>query len=257
MIHLKSENELKLMHKANQIVAATLDLLEEEVKPGVTTKYLNEIAEANIRKLGAKPAFKGYQGFPAALCISINEEIVHGIPGKRVVKDGDIVSCDIGAYYKGFYGDAAATFPVGEVSDEAKRLIKVTADSLEKGISEAKVGNRLYDISHAIQTHVEKNGFSVVRMFVGHGIGRRLHEDPQIPNFGVKGRGVRLKKGMVLAIEPMVNVGKYGVKILKDGWTAITEDGTLSAHFEHSVAITNGTAEILSLRKKRCYNSCC
>jgi methionyl aminopeptidase len=247
MIYLKSESEISIMRQANHIVAETLDLLESEIKPGVTTHYLDKICEEFILKNNAKPAFKGYNGFPNALCISVNDEIVHGMPGTRVLRNGDIVSCDVGTYYNGFYGDAARTFPVNGISEEAERLIKVTRESLMIGIREAKSGNRLYDISHAIQTHVEKNGFAIVKVFVGHGVGRQLHEDPQIPNYGKPGRGVKLRDGMVLALEPMVNVGRPEVKILEDGWTAVTEDGTLSAHFEHSIAIRNGEAEILSV----------
>ncbi|MBN1552727.1 type I methionyl aminopeptidase, partial [bacterium] len=228
------------------IVAELLRMLRDEIQPGLTTLHLNNLCERYIEKKGAKAAFKGYNGFPNALCISVNEEIVHGIPGHRQLNEGDIVSCDIGVLWKGYYGDAAATFPVGEISREAEKLVTVTQESLYKGIEMAREGNRLYDISHAIQSHVESAGFSVVRMFVGHGIGRELHEDPQIPNYGLPGRGVRLKTGMVLALEPMVNVGHHGVKILNDGWTAVTEDGSLSAHFEHSIAIQNGVPEILS-----------
>jgi len=248
MIFLKSEVELQKLRSANRIVAETLTLLEKEIRPGVTTEYLDAMCERNIIKHGAKPAFKGYQGFPNCLCISINEEIVHGIPSKREIVDGDIVSCDIGVLYQGFYGDAAETFSVGDISDEARKLMKVTKESLYEGIKKALAGNRLYDISHAIQTHVENNELSVVRMFVGHGVGRDLHEEPQIPNYGSPGRGVRLKEGMVLALEPMVNMGSHRVRILRDGWTAVTEDGRLSAHFEHSIAVRNGEAEILSLR---------
>lgn len=247
MIQIKSETEINILRQANRIVAQTLFDLEQSIKPGVTTQNLDAICEKTIVSMNGRPAFKGYKGFPSALCISVNEEIVHGIPGPRKLKEGDIVSCDVGAYYKEFYGDAAATFAVGQIDEESRRLINVTREALSIGIKKAVAGNRLYDISYAIQEYVERSGFSVVRVFVGHGIGRRLHEDPQIPNFGEPGRGVRLKEGMVLAIEPMVNAGRYGVKLLKDGWTAVTEDGKFSAHFEHSIVVREGQAEILSI----------
>ncbi len=251
MIFLKSDSELSLLRSANQIVADTLILLEGYIKPDVTTEFLDAKCEEFILKNKAKPAFKGYRGFPNALCVSVNNEVVHGIPGSRKLADGDIVSCDVGVLYKDFFGDAAMTFPVGKISEVAKKLINITEQSLYLGIEQALAGNRLYDISHAIQTHVERNGFSVVRIFVGHGIGRHLHEEPQIPNYGSPGRGVRLKEGMVLALEPMVNVGYSGVKFLKDGWTAVTEDGSLSAHFEHSIVVRKQTPEILSLQRNR------
>lgn len=251
MIFLKSAHEIDIMRQANQIVADALTRIEMEVRPGVTTGYLDSCCEETIRSRGAEPAFKGYRGFPSALCVSINEEIVHGIPGQRVLKEGDIVSCDVGTLYKGYYGDSAATFPVGEISNLAARLLTVTEEALYAGIAEASPGKRLYDIGHAVQQRVEKDGFSVVKVFVGHGIGRQLHEDPQIPNYGPAGRGVKLREGMVLAIEPMVNVGTDDVEILNDGWTAVTKDGSLSAHFEHSIVVRNGKPEILSLRNKR------
>ena len=249
MINIRSEREIGLLREANQIVAETLNLLESNIRVGVTTHELDMIAENYIRSKGCLPAFKGYNGFPAALCVSINDEIVHGIPCGRHLSEGDIVSCDIGVINEGYYGDAARTFPVGKISSLARKLLTVTEDALYFGISQAKAGNRLYDISHAIQSHVEKHGFSVVKVFVGHGVGRKLHEEPQIPNYGKPGRGIRLQDGMVLALEPMVNTGKDRVRILKDGWTAVTEDGSLSAHFEHSIVIRNGNAEVLSVSK--------
>lgn len=234
------------MAEAGRIVALTLQELEKAIKPGISTIELDVIAEGFIRRQGAKPAFKGLYGFPASICTSINEQVVHGIPGSRKLKDGEIISIDVGTDVNGFYGDGAATFPVGKVSRIAERLLQVTREALDKGIAKAISGNRLSDISHAVQKHVESHGFSVVRDFVGHGIGRKMHEDPQIPNFGPPGRGPRLEEGMTLAIEPMVNVGTYEVKILEDNWTVITRDGKLSAHFEHTVAVRDGKAEILT-----------
>ncbi|RMF97641.1 MAG: type I methionyl aminopeptidase [Candidatus Schekmanbacteria bacterium] len=246
MIVLKTDDELKILEKVNGIVAKILRELEKKIVPGITTRELDKFAEEMIRDEDCIPAFKGYRGYPATLCVSVNEEIVHGIPSDKRLKEGDIVSIDIGAKYKGFYGDAAATFPVGDVSERAMRLIEATKGALEAGIAKAQEGNRLGDVSSAIQNYAESRGFSVVRYFVGHGIGRELHEEPQIPNFGEAGKGVRLKNGMVLAIEPMVNEGSYDVKILNDGWTAVTKDGKLSAHFEHTIAISNGRAKILT-----------
>lgn len=250
MIFLKSASEIDLMRKANRIVAETLVVLQQQINPGITTAMLDEACEEYICSQGGEPAFKGYRGYPNALCISLNEEVVHGIPRQRQLVSGDIASCDVGVKYKGFYGDAAATFPVGEISADAADLLKVTEDSLYLGIREAVAGNRLYDIGYAIQNHVEKAGFSVVKVFVGHGIGRQLHEDPQIPNYGPAGRGVKLREGMVLAIEPMVNIGTDEIEILSDGWTAVTKDGSLSAHFEHSIVVREGEAEILSCWEK-------
>ncbi len=228
-------------------MACTLQKLRKAAKPGVTTKELDQIAERSIRAGGATPAFKGYRGYPASLCVSVNEEVVHGIPDARQLREGEIVSLDLGAYLNGYYGDAAITVPVGQVSDEAGRLLEVTQQALAKGIEQATHGNRLFDISHAIQSWVEAHGLSVVRDYVGHGIGRSLHEDPQIPNFGPPHHGPRLRPGMVLAIEPMINVGTWQVKVLDDGWTVVTADRSLSAHFEHTIAITDGKADILSL----------
>jgi methionyl aminopeptidase len=247
MIILKLPEEIEKMRASNHIVAEILIALKEKVKPGITTGELDSYSEELVRKKGAVPAFKGYMGYPYSLCISVNSEVVHGMPSNRILIDGDIVSLDFGAYYKGYYGDAAITVPVGNVSEDAARLIRVTEQGLYNGIREAKKGNRLGDISAAVQSCIEAAGFSVVRDFVGHGIGKKLHEEPQIPNYGIKGRGVELKAGMVLAIEPMVNEGTYKVKITDNGWTVITEDGKLSAHFEHSVAVTNDGPDILSM----------
>jgi len=246
MIVLKSERELAYMRDAGRIVAETHRELAKAVAPGVTTKALDQIAEDYIGSKGAVPAFKGYHGFPATICASINEEVVHGIPSLRPLKSGDIISIDIGAVINGYYGDAAVTLPVGEISETAAKLIEVTEQSLYKGIEQVQVDNRLTDISHAIQTYVEENSFSVVKDFVGHGIGTRMHEEPQVPNFGMPGRGPRLKPGMCLAIEPMVNVGSYEVTTLQDNWTVVTNDKQLSAHFEHSVAVTEEGPLILT-----------
>lgn len=228
------------------MVAEILGLLAERVKPGITTYELEAIACAETNKRKAKAAFKGYSNYPSALCCSPNDQVVHGMPSKVPLQSGDILSLDFGILYDDFYGDAAITLPVGNVSDEAKKLLEATEDSLYAGISKAVAGNRLFDISHAIQDYVEQRGFSVVRDFVGHGIGRKLHEDPQIPNYGHPGTGIRLKPGMVFAIEPMINERSYDVKVLKDGWTVVTCDGGLSAHFEHTVAITDNGPEILT-----------
>ncbi|MGD8776664.1 MAG: type I methionyl aminopeptidase [Syntrophobacterales bacterium] len=247
MIHLKSPREIQVMRDANRIVAEILAELREQITPGISTMELNEIGESLAAKRNARPAFKGYNGFPYALCASINEEVVHGMPSlKRILREGDIISLDFGVVHKDFYGDAAITVPVGHVDDMSRDLIQATEEALYRGIAHAVAGNRLSDISHAIQSHVEAKGFSVVREFVGHGIGRCLHESPQIPNYGSPGLGVKLKPGMVLAIEPMINQGEYGVEILGDGWTAVTKDRSRSAHFEHSIAITENGPEILS-----------
>jgi len=238
MIILKSLQEIEKIRKACLIVADVLDAVRGMVKPGCATQALDEFAEQFIRAAGATPAFKGYRGYPKTLCTSVNSEVIHGIPSKDVVlKQGDIISVDVGAIVEGFYGDAALTVSVGTVTPEAERLMRVTEESLFRGITQAKAGNRLYDISHAVQSYAEANGYSVVREFVGHGIGRNLHEDPQIPNFGGAGQGPRLKTGMVLAIEPMVNAGGSSTIVRKDNWTAVTADGSLSAHFEHTIAI--------------------
>lgn len=246
MIIVKSSREIEQLKRSNAIVAEVFEKLKKMIEPGITTKELDQVAEEYILLKGGRPAFKGYRGFPATLCISINEEVVHGIPGQRRLKEGDIVSLDVGVNFVGYFGDAAITLPVGEVDPEAKRLLEVTEKALYIGIEKAKRGNRLFDISYAIQRWVESHGFSVVRDFVGHGIGKDLHEEPQIPNFGAPHQGPRLEKGMVFALEPMVNEGTYEVRILSDGWTVVTADGKRSAHFEHTVAITEDGAEILS-----------
>ena len=246
MIVVKSKKEIEYMREAGKIVAHVHEVLREHIKPGITTKELDEIAEKEILKHGALPAFKGYHGFPASICASVNEEVVHGIPGLKTLKDGDIISIDIGAVYNGYYGDAAKTHAVGKISDTAAKLIAVTRQSFYEGLKFCRAGNRLSDISHAIQTYVESNGFSVVRDFVGHGIGQKMHEDPQIPNFGPPGKGPRLVEGMALAIEPMVNMGTYKVKTLLDNWTVVTLDGKLSAHYEHTVIITEDEPAIMT-----------
>ncbi|OIP48706.1 MAG: type I methionyl aminopeptidase [Desulfobacterales bacterium CG2_30_60_27] len=246
-IILKTEAEIRILREANQIVAATLAMLREKVAPGVTTWQLDSWAEDFCVKRGSTPAFKGYRGFPGSLCVSVNHEVVHGIPSKKVVLlDGDIVSIDFGVRYEGYYGDAAITVAVGPISDKSAELLRVTRESLDKGIAKARIGNRINDISGAIQDHVEKHGFSVVRQFVGHGIGVRLHEPPEIPNYRRNEPTPRLLAGMVLAIEPMVNAGGFDVEVLRDGWTVVTRDRALSAHFEHTVAVTEGTPYILS-----------
>ncbi|WP_019535612.1 type I methionyl aminopeptidase [Paenibacillus ginsengihumi] len=247
MIICKSEAELAIMREAGRIVAETHKLMSQAVRPGITTKELDQIAEDFIRSQGAIPSFKGYNGFPGSICASVNDELVHGIPSGRTLQEGDIISIDIGAQYKGYHGDSAWTYPVGTISDTARKLLEVTERSLYAGLAEAKPDERLYTISHAIQRVVEDEGFSIVREYVGHGIGTQLHEEPQIPNYGIPGRGPRLKPGMVLAIEPMVNVGERYVKTLEDNWTVVTVDGTLCAHFEHTIAITQDGFEILTL----------
>ena len=246
MIIRKSPDEIAKLKKSNRIVALILNELRKYVQPGHTTLEIDQLAEKLIRKNRCFSAFKGYRGYPATICVSINDQIVHGIPSKKKIQKGDIVSLDLGVKLDGFYGDAAITVPVGEVSPESQKLLRVTKEALYKGIEEAKPGKRLSDISHAIQAWVEKHGFSVVRDFVGHGIGKNLHEEPQIPNFGRPHFGPRLREGMVLALEPMVNAGSHEVKILDDGWTAVTADGSRSAHFEHSIAVTNDGPLILS-----------
>lgn len=247
MIIIKNDMEIEYMRRAGRLVGETLARLEEAIKPGITTAELDKIAEEFILRHNARPSFKGYHGFPASICASTNNEVVHGIPASRVLEEGDIISIDCGVVLDGYQGDAARTVPVGKISDEAEKLIKVTKESFFKGIEYAKVDNRLTDISAAIQTYVEKFGFSVVRDFVGHGIGKDMHEDPEVPNFGRPGRGPKLRHGMVLAIEPMVNVGKYHVRVEANDWTVVTEDGSLSAHYENTVAILNNGPEILTL----------
>lgn len=247
MIVLKTPEEVDMMAKASRVVAEALQILKKEVRPGISTDELDRLAEEAIRSQGAVPAFKGYRNYPKTLCASVNDQVVHGIPSGRRLKEGDIIGLDLGAIVGGFYGDSAITVSVGSISQEARRLIEVTERALMLGIQQAVVGNRLSDISHAVQAHVEKAGFSVVTDFVGHGIGRQLHEEPQVPNYGRPGQGPRLQAGMVLAIEPMVNAGKSAVRILEDRWTAVTQDASLSAHFEHTIAIQPaGPARILS-----------
>ena len=247
MIILKSPDEIEVMAKASKLVAETLQALKREVRPGVATEELDRLAEEFIRARGGVPAFKGYRNYPKTLCASVNDEVVHGIPSKRVLKDGDIVGLDLGAIVDGFYGDSAVTVPVGAIPPGAVELLRVTEEALYKGIEQAIVGNRLSDISHAIQRHAEAAGFSVVTDFVGHGIGQQLHEEPQIPNYGKPGQGPRLQVGMVLAIEPMINMGGSAVRVLEDQWTAVTRDGSLSAHFEHTIAVqASGSPSILT-----------
>jgi methionyl aminopeptidase len=247
-IMCKSPAEIEKMRQSGKIVRQVLDEVAAMVKPGVSTMDLERAAAKRIKELGAKPAFKGYYDYPCVLCTSVNQEIVHGIPNdKRVLKEGDIVSVDCGVVLDGYYGDAAVTVPVGDgQNDTVKKLLQVTRESLYKGIEKARIGNTVGDVGAAVQEHVEANGFSVVREFVGHGIGTKLHEDPQVPNFGTRGHGARLREGMVIAIEPMVNIGRPGAKVLEDKWTAVTEDGSLSAHFEHCVAVTSDGPVILT-----------
>jgi methionyl aminopeptidase len=247
VILIKSQEEMARIAEACRIVGETLKALKEVVAEGVSTREIEKFAEDSIRSKGGKPAFKGYRGYPASICTSVNNQVVHGIPSGTRLRAGDLVSIDLGVYYHGFYGDGAVTIPVGNVSEKALRLLRVTEESLYIGVGMAKAGNRVSDISHAIQRHVEGNGFSVVRAFVGHGIGKLLHEEPQIPNYGPPGRGPRLQEGMTLAIEPMVNEGGPEVVVLEDGWTAVTADGSLSAHFEHTVAITGDGAKVLTM----------
>ncbi len=247
MIVRRSGNELETMHQANALVVSVLEELTEALEPGITTEDLDRQAEKSIRKAGAEPAFKGYRGFPATLCVSINDEVVHGIPSpERVIKDGELVSLDLGSIVDGFYGDGAVTVAVGKVSESLRKLLEVTEAALYKGIEAVRVGNRVSDIGHAVQSYVENQGFSVVRDFVGHGIGTALHEDPQVPNYGEPDKGPRLLPGMALAIEPMVNVGAHFVKTLSDNWTVVTMDGSHSAHFERSVAVTDNGPWVLN-----------
>jgi methionyl aminopeptidase len=247
VILIKSQEEIAQIAEACRIVGEILKALRGIVAEGVSTKDIEKFAEASIKSKGGEPAFKGYRGYPASICTSVNDQVVHGIPSGTRLRDGDLVSIDLGVYYHGYYGDGAVTIPVGRVSEKALRLLRVTEESLYIGVDMARAGNRVSDISHAIQRHVEGNGFSVVRAFVGHGIGKLLHEEPQIPNYGPPGRGPRLKEGMTLAIEPMVNAGGSEVVVLEDGWTAVTADGSLSAHFEHTVAITGDGAKVLTM----------
>jgi len=249
MIIRKATGEIERMARAGEVVADTLALIGEHARPGVTTQELDELADEFIRSRGGTPTFKGYRGYPASICTSPNEMVVHGIPGPYTLKDGDILSVDVGVTLDGFVADSAYTFPIGDVSAEAERLLEGCQAALAAGIEQCRVGNRLSDISHAIQVTTEEQGFSVVRSLVGHGVGRSMHEEPQVPNYGEPGRGPRLSEGMVLAIEPMVNAGKAAVKVLADGWTAVTRDRSLSAHFEHTVAVTAGEPWILTARE--------
>ena len=246
MIYLKSPQEIEVMAQASQIVVEVMRSMKEVIRVGATTREIEQFADNRIRSLGGKSAFRGYRGYPASICTSINEEVVHGIPSSRKLQEGDIVSIDLGVLYDGFFGDAAYTFPVGTIDEQTALLMKVTEEALYCGIDKAVVGNRVNDISHAIQQHAEQYGFSVVKTFVGHGIGRQLHEEPQVPNFGAPGQGPRLRQGMTLAIEPMVNAGTFEVKVLEDGWTAVTADGKRSAHFEHTVVVMPDRARILT-----------
>ncbi|MFH1655559.1 MAG: type I methionyl aminopeptidase [Candidatus Omnitrophota bacterium] len=246
MIPIKSEQEIGQIRKAGKVLVGIVDKIKENTKPGITTAQLNNLAEDLILKAGGEPAFKGYRGFPSSACISVNEEIVHGIPGNRILKNGEIVSVDLGIRLDGYFADVAFTLTLGNVNGRLKKLVDVTKKALDIGISKARVGNRLSDISHSIQSFVESNGFSVVRDFVGHGIGKELHEDPEVPNFGQSKLGPELKPGMVLAIEPMVNIGTWESEILQDGWTAVTKDRLPSAHFEHTVAITENGPQVLT-----------
>lgn len=247
MIKLKSAQEIAMMREAGRIVAAVLAEMERVIKPGITTAALDKLAAKMIRRSGGEPAFLGYHNFPACICASVNEELVHGIPGLRRLKEGDIISIDVGVRLKGYYGDTAATFQVGEIDREARRLLDVTRGSLDRAIEAMQIGAHLSDVSHAVQSHVEQNRFSVVRNYVGHGIGTEMHEDPQVPNFGPPGRGPLLQSGIVLAIEPMVNAGSWEVDVLEDQWTVVTRDGSLSAHFEHTVALGENGPEILTV----------
>lgn len=246
MIICKTPRELEIMKEAGRIVALTHQELQNHISPGISTIELDAVAEKFIRSLGAAPSFKGYNGFSGSICASVNEELVHGIPGSRILKEGDIISIDIGAYYRGYHGDSAWTYPVGRIAPETEKLLDVTEESLYIGLNEAKPDERLSNISHAIQTYVESNGFSIVREYVGHGVGQNLHEAPQIPHYGPPGRGPVLKPGMVLAIEPMVNAGHRYVKTLEDNWTVVTQDGKMCAHFEHTIAITETGFDILT-----------
>ena len=246
VVRLKSKDDIEKLRRSNAVVAEVLDLLSQKVAPGITTLELERIAQEEVDRRSVRPAFKGYRGFPYCLCTSVNDVVVHGMPSDRVLNAGDIISIDFGVELDGFYGDSARTLAVGEITDEAARLVDVTRESLERAIGAARPGGRLKDISKAVQGYVEDEGFSVVRAFVGHGIGSELHEPPQIPNFVIPGLNLKLAAGMVLAIEPMINAGGDGIKVLEDGWTAVTEDGALSAHFEHSVAITDSGPYVLS-----------
>jgi methionyl aminopeptidase len=247
MIQYKSPREIEKLRKAGRVVAEILDLISDNIRPGVTTRQLDRLAAGHFKKRNARPAFLGYQGYPAGICVSIDDEVVHGIPGDRRLAEGEIVSVDAGAEVDGYFGDSARTFAVGAATSGARKLLSVTEEALNRGIKACIAGNRMGDLSSAIQSYVESEGFSVVRDLVGHGIGRKMHEEPQVPNFGEPGTGIELKEGLVVAIEPMINAGGYKVRVLPDGWTIVTGDGSLSAHFEHTVAITSNGPEILTL----------
>jgi methionyl aminopeptidase len=250
MILLKSEKEIAAIRKSSRIVAQVLADLRHLVEPGITTKDLDAFAEKKAKEMGAIPAFKGYRGYPASLCTSVNEEIIHGIPSSRKLQEGDILGLDFGVIYDGYFGDAAVTYPVGKVSSEARRLIEAAEKAFFTGFAKIQEGNRISDISHAIQNSVEAQGYSVIRAFVGHGIGISLHEEPQIPNFGPPGRGPKIQKGLVIAIEPMIAAGDWNIEIKDDNWTAMTKDKSLSSHYEHTIALTPKGAEILSIREE-------
>ncbi len=247
MVIIKNKKEIQIMREAGRIVAQVLDAMEKAIAPGITTEQLDRQASKLIRLAGGEPAFLGYRGFPASICASVNEELVHGIPSLRRLKEGDIISIDVGVRYQGYYGDAALTFPVGRIDESARRLMKVTRESLHRAVEKVRVGNYLSDISHVIQSYAESHNYSVVRNFVGHGIGTRMHEEPEVPNFGLPGRGLRLREGMVFAIEPMINVGSWEVEVLEDQWTVVTVDRKLCAHYEHTVAVTADGPEVLTL----------
>jgi len=248
VITLKSEREIEKIRRSGKITATTLSMLIQTAKAGMTTSELDALAEKSIRERGGIPTFVGYHGYPATICVSVNDEVVHGIPGERVLEDGDLLSIDIGTTLDGYVSDSAVTIPVGEVSDEARTLMRVTQECLMLGIAQMQVGKHLSDIGHAVQSHAEAHGYGVVRELVGHGVGTQMHEEPQVPNYGDPGKGLVLKPGLVLAIEPMINAGTHKVRILKDGWTVVTADGTLSAHFEHTIAVTEEGPKILTLR---------
>jgi len=250
MILMKSAREIEIMRRSGKITSSVLSMLLRTAKAGMTLRELDQLAEAGIRERGGEPTFKGYHGFPASICASVNEVVVHGIPGGYVLKDGDILSIDIGTTFEKYVSDSAATVAIGNVSEEAQRLMRVTQEALMLGIAQMQKGNRLGDISHAVQTHAESHGYGVVRVLVGHGVGTKMHEEPQVPNFGESGKGIVLRPGLVLAIEPMITAGGYEVETLKDGWTVVTADGTLAAHFEHTIALTEEGPRILTLREE-------
>ena len=248
MITIKSSREIEIMRRSGKITSKTLSMLIESAKPGISTRELDKLAEKSIRSMGGIPTFKGYHGYPASICASVNEEVVHGIPSPRILREGDLLSIDIGTTFEGYVSDSAVTLAIGNVDAESQRLLRVTQECLMLGIAQMQKGNHLSDIGHAVQAHAEEHGFGVVRDLVGHGVGRKMHEDPQVPNYGVRGQGLVLRPGLVLAIEPMITAGDYQVRTLADGWTVITEDGTRAAHFEHTIAVTEEGPRILTLR---------